>query len=346
MPMQPNATLPPAEDRLPEARALNMQAIERFSRGDRAGALADFQRAVELKADYAEAWNNSGLVRQMLGQYPAALADFDQALAARPDYAEALTNRALLLQALKEPAAALADLDRALACAEGKFAASVLHNRGTLKQQLGDLPGALADFDQALAIDPEHPSTHVNRGQARKEAGDLEGALADLNTALAKVPAEHSAPVLHKRGGVRVLMNDFAAALADYNEALALEPDNYLYYISRGNARYHLRDVRGVVDYRMAFRICAEGAIQELVRIVAEDVKERAADVLDNCTKHIRISPKDALAYARRGMTLVVLGREGEAAADLTRFQELVPDSGQYLPRLIDLARWYREQRR
>ena len=144
---------------------------------------------------------------------------------------------------------------------------------------------------------------------------------------------------------MRVLMNDFAGAMIDYNETLAQEPDNYLYYISRGNARYHLRDLRGVVDYRMASAFLAEGAVQELVRIVAEDVKERAADVLDNCTKHIRISPKDALAYARRGMTLVVLGREAETAADLARFQEMVPDAGNYLPRLVGLARWYREQR-
>ena len=34
--MQPNGTFLPAEDQLPEA--LNMQAIERFSRGDTVGA--------------------------------------------------------------------------------------------------------------------------------------------------------------------------------------------------------------------------------------------------------------------------------------------------------------------
>jgi tetratricopeptide (TPR) repeat protein len=327
-----------------EAVSLNRRGLERFVSGDVGGALDDFQLAGMLQPDYAEAWNNSGLVKQMFGRHREALADFDRALEARPEYPEALTNHARARQALGDHAGALAGYDRALACAQGRFAASVLHNRGTLKHDLGDRAGALADFDRALEIDPDHISTYVNRGVARKEASDLDGALADFDRALEKLPYERSGPVLHKRGGVRVLQNEFRAAIADYDQALALEPDNYLYYISRGNARYHRCEVRGLIDYRMAFRICAEGAVQELVRIVVQDVRRDATSVLDNCDKHLQRSDRDPIAHARRGLTLVLLGREAEAAANLARFQELVPDAGPYVPRLLAQARHCRER--
>jgi serine/threonine-protein kinase len=328
------------------AEALNRRAIARFSQGDPAGALDDFSQAVALAPGYAEAWNNSGLVRQVLGRLGEALADFDQALAARPDYPEALTNRGRARQALGDLAGARADLDWALACASGPFVASVLHNRAALRQAQGDLAAALADLNLALRIDPEHTASYVCRGLARKEAGDLSGARADLDAALERAAPHNQATVYHARGGVRVLQNDFAGAIADYDQAIALEPENHLYYLSRGNARYHRRDVRGAVDFRMAFRLDPEGTAREVARLLAADTQRDAAAVLDNCDKHLRLSDRDALAHARRGLTLLLVGREAEAARDLARFRALVPDLAPLLARVIDLAREHRDSRR
>jgi tetratricopeptide (TPR) repeat protein len=321
----------------PDARTLNRQAITRLGQGDVAGALAGFQAATRCRPDFAEAWNNSGMVLHLLGRFAEAVADFSRALTVRPTYTEALTNRGRAYQALGNRAAALADFDRALACATGRFAASVLHNRGALRQDSGDLGGALADFDRALAIDPEHAATHVNRASARKEAGDLAGALADLDEALARLPHQ-AAAICHKRGGVRVLQNDFTGAVADYDRALALEQENFIYYLSRGNARYHLRQARGLADFRLAFRLDPEATAREIVRMVAEDVRRDAERVLDNCAKHLRISDRDVLAHVRRGLTLVLLGREDEAVADFSYAREHVPDMTGCLVRLIHLA--------
>src|SRR5437660_1520129 len=91
---------------------------------------------------------------------------------------------------------------------------------------------------QAIArLMRDDAATLVNRGTARKEAGDLEGARADLDLALERMARQQRPAILHKRGGVRVLQADFRGAVDDYNEALAAEPDNVVYYISRGNAR-------------------------------------------------------------------------------------------------------------
>jgi tetratricopeptide (TPR) repeat protein len=336
-----DADLPVAPDptNTPSARELNHRGIACLQSGDVAGALADFAAAAKLDASYAEPFNNAGLVRQMLGRLTDAVADFNRALAVRPDYPEALMNRGRARQALGDAKGAREDFDRALSVAPHELGAAVLHNRGMLRQDNGDLQGALADFDRALEINPEHTSTYVARGQARKEIGDLDGAIADFDKALELNPADGLVAIYHGRGGVRVLRNDFAGALADYDKALALAPDKFFLYISRGNTRYHRRDAKAILDFRMAFRLDPEGAARDMLRIFSLDIQHNPEAVLENCTKHLRINDRDVLAYARRGLTLLLLGRDAEAEPDLARTRKLLPDMVRYLERFIAMAR-------
>ena len=328
-----------AMDEFGSARALNRRGIARYQSGDVHGALADFRQAALLQPNYAEPWNNSGLLRQGLGQLTQAAADFDRALAIRPDYPEALTNRGRIRQALGDPEGARSDFDRALElAANSPFAASALHNRGMLRQHLADVAGALADFDRALQLDPGHTGTYVCRGNLHKEIGNLDAALADFDRALAQNPRASLAAAYHGRGGVRVLQSDFAGAIADYDHALSIEPGQFHLYISRGNARYHKRDPRGLLDFRMAFSLDADGAARELLRILQGDSRRDAPAVLDNCDKHLRINDRDVLAYARRGLTLLLLGRTAAAAPDLARVAALAPDMQVWLQKLVALA--------
>jgi hypothetical protein len=127
---------------------------------------------------------------------------------------------------------------------------------------------------------------------------------------------------------------------------MAVEPDNVCVYVSRGNARFHLRDPRALADYVTAFRLDAHATAREGLRFLADDARRRPAEVLDNCDRHIRINDQDALAYFRRGITLLLLGRTDEADSDLARCRELLPGGGElftgpwrYFQLVIDLAK-------
>jgi tetratricopeptide (TPR) repeat protein len=322
---------------LPTAEELNRRGIARHARGDLAGAEADFRLATEIDPDFPLAWNNLGLLAQSRGDLAAASATYDGALAVRPAYPEALLNRGWCRYLLGRPDGGLTDCDRALRCAGPDLAPAVLHTSGTIRHRLGDLAAADADLTRALELDPGRADTLMNRAAVRRDAGDLAGARADLDAALDRLPRERAAAALHLRGGVRALANDFRGAVADYDAALALEPDNVLYYVSRGNARYHLRDPRGMADYRTAFRLDPAAAAREAARLLVEDARRRPAEVLDNCDRHVRLDPADALAYARRGLTLLILDRAAEAEPDLARCRELTPGQADDL-RLVVVA--------
>ena len=81
--------------------------------GDLAGALADFDRALELAPRYTEAYSNRGTARHARGDDAGSVADFEQALEIDPRHAEAYNNRGAARHALGDPRTALADFDLA-----------------------------------------------------------------------------------------------------------------------------------------------------------------------------------------------------------------------------------------
>ena len=199
--MQPTTAPTPHHrgDDLPSDE-LNRRGIERFARGDFAGAASVFELATTLNHDFPQAWNNLGLVLQTLGRHSEAVAAFDGAIAARPEYAECFCNRGRCRQAIGGMRDARFDYDRAFACADQTLRPA-LHNRGTLRHRDGDLARAEEDFTAALDLAPDHLPTYLARAAVLKDAGDLAGASADLDYAIARLPSDQAAPAYHIRGG-------------------------------------------------------------------------------------------------------------------------------------------------
>jgi tetratricopeptide (TPR) repeat protein len=53
-------------------------------------AAAAFRKAVELKPDYPEAWNELGFALRHIGNYPESVKAYDEALRLKPRFPEAL----------------------------------------------------------------------------------------------------------------------------------------------------------------------------------------------------------------------------------------------------------------
>jgi len=319
-------------------RGLELQAA-----GNLAEAAAEFDAALALDPNCAEAHNGRGIIHYLCNEFSEAISAFDRALAANPGYAQALNNRGMTRRTQGDLPGALADFESALG-ADPTYA-DALGNRGLARRSLGDLPGALADFDQAvkLASAGSAAACYHNRATARQQLGDLEGALADFEQAIALASPSEAARFVHGRVSVHVARLDFASAVADCDEAIRLDPYFTLAYISRAHARYHRRDAKSFIDYLRAIELNPEVGAREIARAAALHARDDGEGVLANCSKHLRINPADVTALVRRGLTLLLMGREAEAWVDFEAAVEQAPRFRRHLEVIVDAAQQFRD---
>lgn len=65
----------------------------RDQRGNKLGALEDYDKAIAMASDFAEAYENRGATKDELGDYEGAIADYNKALEYLPESAMAYFNR-------------------------------------------------------------------------------------------------------------------------------------------------------------------------------------------------------------------------------------------------------------
>jgi tetratricopeptide (TPR) repeat protein len=71
---------------------------------DHAGAVADFDRAIGIDPEYADAYFNRGAAKARLGDYQGALADFEAVVGLDPGNSAAATNRDVVRALATAPA--------------------------------------------------------------------------------------------------------------------------------------------------------------------------------------------------------------------------------------------------
>lgn len=94
------------------------------------------------------------LAYSLKGMYKRALADYDKAIALKPDFAVALNNRAWAYFKLGRVAEGADDVERALQLVPRSPYA--LDTRAHIRQAQGDAEGSLADYESAMRYGGRH----------------------------------------------------------------------------------------------------------------------------------------------------------------------------------------------
>ena len=200
-------------------------------------AIASFDEAILLKADYAEAFNNRGAAKSELGRHDEALADYEQAIRLKPDFAEAFNNR------------------------------------GNAKSGFGRHDEALADYEQAIRLKPDYAEAFYNRGNAKSGLGQPEEAISDYDEAI-RLKADY-AEAFNNRGAAKSGLGQHDEAIADYDKAICLKSDFATAFVNRAEALFHLMrhdEVRR--DVETARKLAAATGDQSIVEKADELVKQ------------------------------------------------------------------------
>ncbi|MDE2465992.1 MAG: tetratricopeptide repeat protein, partial [Alphaproteobacteria bacterium] len=218
--------------------------IERQDRGDIDGAIADFQRAIELQPNLIEAHLMLGTGYYDKEDFAQAIVEFNKYLAVISDNYHAWSNRAAALLKSGNAAAARADIDRALAL--NPHDPQLLWNRIVIARATHDWPSIITDTTWLLDHYPPEAKWLVQRGRALEEESRYTASLADLQRAVELSP---TAVAYFYLGITRGDLGQYESAVEDFTRALAINSNLALAYLSRCKAQYELQQFRaGISD--------------------------------------------------------------------------------------------------
>ena len=124
---------------------------------------------------------NRGIEKGKSGDLDGAIADFNRAIELNPKDDAPYYNRAQAKRLKNDTAGAIADYTRAIEL--GSTNPAAYNNRGNARAEKNDRDGAIADYTRAIELKPDYARAYYNRAVAKKEKGDTTGAAADFKRA-------------------------------------------------------------------------------------------------------------------------------------------------------------------
>jgi len=156
------------------------------------------------------------------GSVKAALQDFDKAIELNPEYADALERRAVIRRSLNDYAGAMQDAEKMTSINPKNKNAFYFIGQSKLFHQ--DYAGSIKAYTQALALDTAFAQSYYERGRCEKELNNYDAALKDFNHAISS--SNKSDKFYHtfylSRGELKIAMNDKAGACGDLYVAVSL----------------------------------------------------------------------------------------------------------------------------
>ena len=226
-----------------------------YAEGKLDEAIAEFDKAIAIDRNLAEAYRYRGIAYSMKGNSDRAMADFNEAIRLDPNYATAYVGRGFEYSNKGDHDRAIADFTQAIRLNPNHQIGYYM--RGVTYGNKGDFDRAIADLNQAIRLDPNSSVAYYNRGLAYRNKRDYDRAIADLNQAIRIDPNRSEAYNLR---GLAYLekgdKDDKDRAIADFTQAIQIDPNHASAYHSRGYAHLSKGDFdRAIADWEAVLRI-------------------------------------------------------------------------------------------
>jgi tetratricopeptide (TPR) repeat protein len=257
--------------------------------GELTSAGEHLDRAIELQGDSRAAAYAHYLRAKIWGaqnQNEKATAEFQKAVELRPDYAEAWSDLGGMRRLALDHEGAVQALKRAVALKPGDAVAQ--YRLGLLYLQDGRELKAVQHLKQALSYAPDDRATLYNLMRALRKTGQLEEAkpieerLAQLQHQTARATEVGLTAAAVNTEGIQLEKSgDIRGALAKYRAALDLDPTGFGFRLNYALALCRLnRWQDGVVELREVLRSDPDNAdAAKALYIAREQAKAQPTDV-------------------------------------------------------------------
>ena len=274
-----------------------------------------------------EIHNNLGRIHLREGEPKKALAEFEQALALDPNNAEALLNIATIHQGEGKTDLAEHFVQRALAVDPNSTGA--LAQLAELRRDQGQVDEAIRLFAEALEIDDSQPFLYMGVGDVLQRAGRYEQALQAFQHVLELEPDSFKAR--YNLGVTYSNMGRVEEAVAIYEQALELAPKDFEAPSARNNLGALLL-AQGETDRALEhFEAALKAAPYNLesrynAALIYLD-QGRTAEATQQLEEAAKLQPNHEQVHLRLGYAYLAADRGQDAYKSLLLVRRLYPEN-------------------
>jgi len=199
-----------------------------------------FEKEILHNPNVSEAYYYIGLIKSNTNSVDG-LEDFSKAIQLQADYDEAYDARANCKSVKGDLSGALIDLNTAINIDSNK--SNYFLDRSEVKVTLGDFTGGINDAKKALKLDPMTPSAVF--GVLAKGYAGIENYTEALKYATEFIQFEQFPSSYIVRGDIKFAMKNFNGALEDFEKGNDPDLDGGYTYIKIAETKLQLADIAG-----------------------------------------------------------------------------------------------------
>ncbi|NQU23372.1 MAG: tetratricopeptide repeat protein [Candidatus Nealsonbacteria bacterium] len=310
-----------------DARLLVDRGTASLKQGDVEAAIDDFDKAIDMAPDMAEAYYGRAMAHGATAEYrrkhAAAFDEQAHSNFARGDFSHAIADFSEAIRINPE----LATVNRC----------RLLRNRALAYRIQGDYDKAIADCNEVIRLHPDFARAYHDRALAHRAKLDYDHAIVDHLEAVRLSSGNASsgnasgdycsecAAAYRERGDAYYRRRDYDRALADYNEAIRIRPRWGIAYNQRGRTYAAKGEYSGAIDdYGRALQLDKKFA--HLYHYNRGNAHHKNADyheAVADFTQALEQKPDYGRAYLGRSRAYRELGMETEAQSDAAKAESL-----------------------
>lgn len=204
--------------------------------------LAELEKAIAINYDDFEAFFERGKLRETAKDKAPALEDYARAIEIKPNYEAPYLKRGILYNNVKKDyVLALNDLNKVIEINKNNVDAYLW--RGKAKYNLGDFKGADKDLSRYLEEDMFNIDALLTRGASRININNYTGAIEDFDEVIRLDPKNYIAYM--NRGTAHGGLKKFNEAMRDLDMAITIKFDYSPSYINRASIKFATGDKKG-----------------------------------------------------------------------------------------------------